>query len=307
MASRSVVLEAREITLAIELIELGARLQVLEAEVGLSRERLIKLYKEVRGVSPPKGMLPFSTDWFMTWQPNIHSSMFYNTYRFMVDEAGCEPIQATIRAYRLYLEHVALHGGEAVLGLTRAWTLLRFFDSGMLQSAPCSRCGGKFVVHAHDPKHGMVCGLCQPPSRAGKTRAGRIAADEAMAEDAMAEHVLTTDALEALADSDATTLEALVEQNAVIAALLPHDALGDALATPDTAKPTGVARRDGLEQVAKVAKATRAQSRRAMDASVDAAMRAVINAAVTMPVDAVTMADLAEDAVTQTAQVLSPL
>ncbi len=171
MASRSVVLEAREITLAIELIELGARLQVLEAEVGLSRERLIKLYKEVRGVSPPKGMLPFSTDWFMTWQPNIHSSLFYNTYRFMVDNAKCSPIQATIRAYRLYVEHVELQGGEAVLGLTRAWTLLRFFDSGMLQSAPCSRCSGYFVTHAHDPKNGMVCGLCQPPSRAGKTRA----------------------------------------------------------------------------------------------------------------------------------------
>ena len=171
MASRSVVLEAREITLAIELIELGARLQVLEAEVGLSRERLIKLYKEVRGVSPPKGMLPFSTDWFMTWQPNIHSSLFFNTYRFMVDNASCTPIQATIRAYRLYLEHVGLQGGEAVLGLTRAWTLLRFFDSGMLQSAPCSRCRGHFVTHANEPRYGMVCGLCQPPSRAGKTRA----------------------------------------------------------------------------------------------------------------------------------------
>ncbi|MCM3755118.1 FlhC family transcriptional regulator, partial [Bacillus licheniformis] len=83
MASKSVVIEVKEITLAIELIELGARLQLLEAETSLSRDRLIKLYKELKGVSPPKGMLPFSTDWFMTWQPNIHSSLFYNIYRFM--------------------------------------------------------------------------------------------------------------------------------------------------------------------------------------------------------------------------------
>lgn len=170
MAVKSVMLEAREITLAIELIELGARLQMLEAEVQLSRDRLIRLYKEVRGVSPPKGMLPFSTDWFMTWQPNIHSSLFYNTYRFMVDEAGCDSIQATIKAYRLYLEHIEMQGGEAALGLTRAWTLLRFFDSGMLQRTSCQRCGGLFIAHAHEPAHG-VCGLCQPPSRAGKTRA----------------------------------------------------------------------------------------------------------------------------------------
>jgi len=67
MASKSVVIEVKEITLAIELIELGARLQLLEAETSLSRDRLIKLYKELKGVSPPKGMLPFSTDWFMTW------------------------------------------------------------------------------------------------------------------------------------------------------------------------------------------------------------------------------------------------
>ena len=76
MRNKSVVSEARDIRLAIELIELGARLQMLEAETNLSRERLLKLYKEVKGESPPKGMLPFSTDWFMTWQPNIHASLF---------------------------------------------------------------------------------------------------------------------------------------------------------------------------------------------------------------------------------------
>jgi len=170
MATKSVVLEVREITLAIELIELGARLQLLEAETSLSRDRLIKLYKELKGVSPPKGMLPFSTDWFMTWQPNIHSSLFYNIYRFMDEHGGCESVQAIVKSYRLYLEHVLLNGDEAQLSLTRAWTLVRFFESGMLQLTACTRCRGQFVAHAHDPQHAFVCGLCQPPSRAGKTK-----------------------------------------------------------------------------------------------------------------------------------------
>jgi len=170
MASKSVVIEVKEITLAIELIELGARLQLLEAETSLSRDRLIKLYKELKGVSPPKGMLPFSTDWFMTWQPNIHSSLFYNIFRFMSQHGGCENIQSIVKSYRLYLEHTELHGDEPVLSLTRAWTLVRFFDSGMLQLTTCTRCTGHFVAHAYDPRHGFVCGLCQPPSRAGKTR-----------------------------------------------------------------------------------------------------------------------------------------
>ena len=67
MSEKSIVQEARDIQLAMELITLGARLQMLESETQLSRGRLIKLYKELRGSPPPKGMLPFSTDWFMTW------------------------------------------------------------------------------------------------------------------------------------------------------------------------------------------------------------------------------------------------
>src|ERR1700748_1842090 len=105
MATKSVVLEVREITLAIELIELGARLQLLEAETNLSRDRLIKLYKELKGVSPPKGMRPFSTDWFMTCLPNTPSSLFFNMYRFMGEHGKCSTIQAVVKSYRLYLEH----------------------------------------------------------------------------------------------------------------------------------------------------------------------------------------------------------
>ena len=56
---------------------------MLESETELSRERLLRLYKELRGKSPPKGMLPFSTDWFMTWQPNIHASLFLTIYRYL--------------------------------------------------------------------------------------------------------------------------------------------------------------------------------------------------------------------------------
>jgi len=59
MKNKSVITEAKEINLAIDLVNLGARLQLLEAETNLSRERLLKLYKEVKGESPPKGMLPF--------------------------------------------------------------------------------------------------------------------------------------------------------------------------------------------------------------------------------------------------------
>lgn len=87
MSKASLIEYAREVSRAVDLIELGARMQLLESELTLSRERLIRLYREVKGASPPKGMLPSSADWYMTWQANIHASLFYNTYLFLKDEA----------------------------------------------------------------------------------------------------------------------------------------------------------------------------------------------------------------------------
>jgi flagellar transcriptional activator FlhC len=177
MSKKSVVSEAQEIRLAIELIQLGARLQLLESEVSLSRERLIKLYKELKGMSPPKGMLPFSTDWFLTWQPNIHASLYINIYRFLVEHAGASGIEAVMKAYKLYLEQMPPEAGEEpLLSLTRAWTLVRFFQGNMLQLAGCSKCQGKYVVNALDLNADYQCGLCNMPSRAGKTRKAKDAA-----------------------------------------------------------------------------------------------------------------------------------
>jgi len=174
MSKKSVVTEAQEIGLAIELIKLGARLQLLESETSLSRERLLKLYKELKGVSPPKGMLPFSTDWFITWQPNIHSSLFMGIYRYLQEHAKISGIEAIMKAYQLYLEQAEPDSnGEPVLSLTRAWTLVRFFDSKMLMTTSCGDCGGHFVVHRLDLHDHFTCGLCHMPSRAGKTKKAR--------------------------------------------------------------------------------------------------------------------------------------
>ncbi len=170
MTDKSLIEELQQVQLAIELIELGARLQVLETETEISRGRLIKLYKEIKGNSPPKGMLPFSTDWFMTWRPNIHSSLFYNIYKQLVEVRQCDRMEGFVKAYRLYLEQVQLESTEVVLDMTRAWTLVRYFESSMLELSECNSCGGHFVAHAYTPSQSFVCGICQPPSRAGKTR-----------------------------------------------------------------------------------------------------------------------------------------
>ncbi len=170
MTIKTVLGETQQVKIAIELIEMGARLQVLQEETTLSRERLLKLYKEVKGESPSKGMLPYSTDWFISWQPNIHSSLFMGIHQFLIKNAGIEGVQALITAYRLYLDQVlSLEGGEAVLSITRAWFLVRFFNARMMQMVTCRECGGQFVTHTNELHANYVCGICHPPARAGKT------------------------------------------------------------------------------------------------------------------------------------------
>jgi len=171
--------EAEDIILASRMIGLGARLQVLQAETSLSYDRLARLYRELRQHSPPKGMLPFSVDWFMTWQPNIHSSIFYNIYRYLDTHTPAKKAYALVEAYRLYLEH-SFAGSpepqaddEPVLSFTRAWVLVRYFESNLVQLTACSSCSGEFVTHAYEPPQDFVCAICQPPPRAGKVRRRR--------------------------------------------------------------------------------------------------------------------------------------
>ncbi len=165
---KSVLNESRQIERAVALIKLGARLQVLESETELSYERLLRLYKEVAGKSPSKGQLPFSTDWFLTWQPNIHASLFLNIYEYLNKVSTLEDIDAVMKAFRLYSEQMATLGMEPLLSITRAWRLVKFVDNNMLAMTKCCQCGGHFVSEPYGNSRHYVCGLCEPPARAGK-------------------------------------------------------------------------------------------------------------------------------------------
>jgi flagellar transcriptional activator FlhC len=181
---KSILTEAKQIERAVTLIHLGARLQVLESETDLSYERLLRLYKEVSGKSPSKGQLPFSTDWFMTWQPNIHASLFLNIHEYLNKVAEMDEIDTVIKAYQLYQEQTTAQGLEALLSVTRAWRLVKFVDNGMLTMTKCSKCGGHFVTHPHEIAKHYVCGLCNPPARAGKGHAAgsiKVGAERATA------------------------------------------------------------------------------------------------------------------------------
>ncbi|WP_419690736.1 FlhC family transcriptional regulator [Burkholderia theae] len=153
---------------AIALIRFGARLQMLKSEVSISHDRLVRLYREVRGTSPTKGMLPFSADWYMTWRANLHASLFHAIYRFLLADAGCRRLEALVKAYDQYTSCCDESGTPPVLDLTRAWTLVRFVDGGVLGTEPCVECGVWFIKYPHDMRCTPRCVACHLPARAGK-------------------------------------------------------------------------------------------------------------------------------------------
>ncbi|MBL0421443.1 flagellar transcriptional regulator FlhC [Ramlibacter sp. AW1] len=175
-SNRSLLTENHQFNQAVELIRLGARMAVLQSETELSYERLVRLYREVTGQSPSKGQLPYSTDWFIGWQPNIHASLFLNIRERLSRGCSLDRIELLVKSWRLYECEVQAMGVEPMLSITRAWRLVKFVDNDMLALTRCSACGGRFVTHPHDWTHReFVCGLCEPPARAGKSqRSGTI-------------------------------------------------------------------------------------------------------------------------------------
>ena len=167
--AKSVLQESRQIERAALLIAMGARMQVLESETTLSYERLIRLYKEVAGKSPSKGQLPFSTDWFLSWQENIHSSLFLNIYEYLSKGVDLDSVDLLTKAYRLYTEQIVIAQVDPLLSFTRAWRLVKFIDAGMLTRTACAQCKGQFVSELYENRH-YTCGLCNPPARAGKSK-----------------------------------------------------------------------------------------------------------------------------------------
>jgi flagellar transcriptional activator FlhC len=172
-AGKSLLAESQDVNRAVRLIQLGARMAVLEAETRLPHERLVRLYREVTGKSPSKGQLPYSTDWFIAWQPNIHSSLFLNIHESIDKSMALDGVDLLILAWTLYCDEVRALEVEPLLSVTRAWRLVKFVQSNMLCLTACSQCKGQFVTHQHEFGPGLppfVCGLCEPPARAGKSR-----------------------------------------------------------------------------------------------------------------------------------------
>lgn len=157
----------RQLQLATQLFALDARLPLVMHETRLSRMTLRRLHVELTGTPPKRGVLPFSTDWYLQWRHNIHASLFANIHAHL-DAYALTNTERLIESYRHYLREIAgFDAPEPTLNITRAWTLLRFCRQRMLQLTPCRSCKAHFISTGHLPASLFTCGVCKPPPHAG--------------------------------------------------------------------------------------------------------------------------------------------
>ena len=153
--------------IALQLMELKAPINVIASETGLGQPLLRRMYQEHIGHSPPRGILPFSVDWFLKWRPNLHASLFANLYLDLA-HSGLTRTERLIAAYQRYLSELeCFDDPKPLLSVARAWILLRFCRQTMLQLTPCCQCSGHYISSGYQPASSFFCGLCHVPSHAG--------------------------------------------------------------------------------------------------------------------------------------------
>ena len=146
-----------------QLVLLGACHQLLESVTKLPSHQLKQIVREVHGHDSSILTEPYSADWFASWQPGVHASLFVTLYQRFVDAVGKEDADTLIRAHRLYREQLHLIGLTDILSITCAWRLLQLLDSGNMSLAACKHCGGQFIAQTSDVWADYRCGLCVPP------------------------------------------------------------------------------------------------------------------------------------------------
>jgi flagellar transcriptional activator FlhC len=170
LAAESAADQISRLSLAVSMAKIGARPQLIMAETGLSKDKARKIYRDATGKNPPTGQAPYSPDEFVKlWRLNIDASLFINIHQNITSTSQITQIDALIKSYKLYLEHVHLRGTQRELSFNRAWTLLRLIDAGLLVMTQCTKCGGKFVAHPSVLDARYLCVFCRP--EVGRRRA----------------------------------------------------------------------------------------------------------------------------------------
>ena len=152
----------REAQIAEQALLLGARLSVLKHELTIGCTTITSLAHGL-GVTLNKGMLPSSVDYYLSFPQTADAALIAVLHaRLSADTAAALRIERVIAVYTEYCEIMTdVVDQKPRLDFTRAWTLVRFLESGVLNRAQCPCCDIETLEERYPPIHRSSCKLCR--------------------------------------------------------------------------------------------------------------------------------------------------
>jgi Flagellar transcriptional activator (FlhC). len=145
------------------LLQLGARVPVVVDMTRLSSWFLRKLSLEINGVSPKKGQIPNSDQWYLRRKNLLQSSLFCQIYQKLMQLTDVPTDECTLlmEGYAQWRATIVACGLEPQLSIDRAWWLIKAIKMRSLQPCRCRDCQGQFLQPWSRVRHNFRCESCR--------------------------------------------------------------------------------------------------------------------------------------------------
>jgi hypothetical protein len=144
---------------------------VVRAVCQISKLVAIQYYKEIKGVKPSAGLLPYDPEWIMKSPENcLHASVYHNIYISLINSTRSSKkyndVELLVRKCEVYLAAYTLYeqtisGVEAVLNVNRAWHITQQISILSIVGKTCTHCGAVHASVKDFPVNYKLCPVCQ--------------------------------------------------------------------------------------------------------------------------------------------------
>lgn len=144
--------------LAIELLSLGARINIISEETGLSAKILRKAYFDMHGKSSSSGSLKFNPNFiYKSFSKTKEATLFVFFFRI---ENHDEFSRRCINSYRRYETYIlTVSKSKPIFDISDSWMLAKWSMCGILKLVRCGQCRSAKLINSEQQQN--VCCICK--------------------------------------------------------------------------------------------------------------------------------------------------
>lgn len=144
--------------LAIELLSLGARINIISEETGISPKILRKAYFEMYKKSSPSGSLKFNPNFiYKSFSKAKEATLFVFFFR---TESSDDFPRRCINSYRRYEAYImTVSKTRPIFDISDSWMLAKWSSCGILKLVRCGRCRSAKLINNDQQQN--ICCICK--------------------------------------------------------------------------------------------------------------------------------------------------